>query len=726
MNRILLGITALLSSVYYTNAQHQFNPENARAGETVEYCHQHVVMERLRVSNPEAYQQMMADREILNEAARNYTPEKAGVVYTIPVVFHILHNGGVENISNEQVYDQVRLLNEHFRRQNASADNVQAPFQGMPTDAEIEFKLATIAPNGQCFNGITRTQSPLTVEGAGGGQGQLNAVFNGNDVYQGTWPHNKYLNIVVAKEIGGAAGYTQYPNNWGTGSNSIWILHNYVGSIGTANPQTSTALTHEVGHWLNLSHTWGDNNNPGNASSCSQDDHVLDTPLCIGVTSCNVNANTCNDATSSLSSWSTDVVDNVENYMDYSYCSKMFTPGQVARMRAAITSSVGGRNNIWTASNLAAVGAIENPPLCKADFIAEKRVVCKGSTVQFNDMSYNTVSGWNWSFPGGSPSASTDQNPTVTYNTPGVYSVTLTATDAGNSKTETKSAYIVVLADPSTLPFYESFEAYNTLQDAQDKWFLEDNGNNVKFELTNTAAYTGTKSVVLKNTNQATGSIDDLISAPVDLSGESIGNVTLSFRYSYRKKAAGNNDYLKVYMSSNCGDSWSMKKLYNASTMTNGTVASNWVPSSQADWKTAHIPFDNTSYSSYLVENFRYKFSFEGNGGNNFYLDDINIYNGAPSDDIVVGIEDVAGLEGVTLFPNPNEGEMHVSFSLETAQKVELYIMDISGKVLKSTTINGNVGENVVFLSNAEFAAGLYMVQLKTTNSNKTLQFIKK
>src|SRR5690606_23221017 len=120
-----------------TNAQHQFNPENARAGETVEYCHQHVVMERLRVSNPEAYQQMMADREILNEAARNYTPEKAGVVYTIPVVFHILHNGGIENISNEQVYDQVRLLNEHFRRQNASADNVQAPFQGMPTDAEI-------------------------------------------------------------------------------------------------------------------------------------------------------------------------------------------------------------------------------------------------------------------------------------------------------------------------------------------------------------------------------------------------------------------------------------------------------------------------------------------------------------------------------------------------------------------------------------------------------------
>lgn len=732
MNRIIIGVASLLLSVNFASAQHVFNPQNARDGETVEYCHQHVKLEQLRLTNPAAYQQMMADQEALNEAARNYTPEKSGVVYTIPVVFHILHDNGTENITNEQVFDAVAILNRDFRRLNADADLVQTPFQGMPADAEIEFKLATIAPNGACFNGITRTQSPYTVEGSGGGTQQLQTIFNSNDVYQGTWAHNKYLNIVVAKEIGGAAGYTQYPNNgWGNAvfSNSIWILHNYVGSIGTGSVTASRALTHEVGHWLNLSHTWGDNNNPGNASSCSQDDHVQDTPLCIGVTSCSLFANTCDDTNdpNNYSSWATDVVDNVENYMDYSYCSKMYTPGQVARMRAAITSTTGGRNNIWTTANLNAVGAIDNPPLCKAEFQADKKVICAGETVQFTDLSYNTVSGWTWTFQGGTPATSTSENPTVVYSTPGTYQVVLTATNAGVTRTETKTSYITVLAQPSGLPFHEGFENYTTLADAQGKWFVDNQGNNDKFEVTTTAAYTGSKSVKLANFNQAAGNLDELISSSVNLSGQALNDVTLSFRYAYRKKATANNDYLKIYMTSDCGNAWQMKKLFNASTMTTGNVTSTWTPSGQADWKTVHIPFDNTSYTQYLVDNFRYKFSFEGNGGNNFFLDDINIYNGAPSDEIVLlGLDDVEGLKDITLYPNPNDGEVNVSFSLDNAQKVTLTIMDISGKELKSTVINGNTGDNVVLLSNTDFASGVYFVQLKTASSNKTLQFIKK
>ena len=132
-------------------------------------------------------------------------------------------------------------------------------------------------------------------------------------------------------------------------TNGIWILHDYVGSIGTGTTGKSRALTHEVGHWLNLDHLWGPNNNPGNSSSCSDDDGVDDTPRCIGVTSCNLTANTCsNDAVDGY--WNTDVVDNVENFMEYSYCSKMFTNDQRSRMRAAITSNI--RNNLWQPSNL--------------------------------------------------------------------------------------------------------------------------------------------------------------------------------------------------------------------------------------------------------------------------------------------------------------------------------------------------------------------------------------
>ncbi len=111
---------------------------------------------------------------------------------------------------------------------------------------------------------------------------------------------------------------------------------------------SSRALTHEVGHWLNLEHLWGPNNNPGTGSSCSSDDYVDDTPRCIGVTSCNLNSNSCsNDVIDGY--WNSDVVDNVENYMEYSSCNKMFTNGQKNRMRAAMVSSIG--TSIWTTNN---------------------------------------------------------------------------------------------------------------------------------------------------------------------------------------------------------------------------------------------------------------------------------------------------------------------------------------------------------------------------------------
>ncbi len=715
MNRLLLGISALLFSAGIVTGQHTFNPQNAREGEKVEYCHQHVKLEEIRVNDPALYQQIMADQATLEAHTKNYVPEKSETVYTIPVVFHVLHNGGAENISDEQIHDAVAILNRDYRLLNADANNVHADFQGIPADVYIEFKLATIAPNGACFKGITRTQTPLT--NSSSGWQQLNAAFNNNDVYQGNWSHEKYLNIIVAENIGGAAGYTMYPNNGGTMSNSIFILHNYLGSIGTGAVQLSRALTHEVGHWLNLSHTWGDTNNPGVACG---DDGVPDTPITKGFTSCPSGnaAKVCDP----------NIVENYENYMDYSYCSKMFTPGQVTRMRAAIVSSTGGRNQIWTTSNLNSVGAIDNPPLCKADFSTPKRVICVGETVQFNDESYNTVNGWSWSFPGGTPATSTSENPSVTYNTPGTYQVSLTASNGGSTQNETKTGYIIVVSPEPNLPFHEGFESYTTMADAGTRFFVESLGNSTAFEVTNTAGHTGAKSARLNNFSQTAGNIDNLVSGTVDLSNETINNLTFSYRYAHRKKATANAEHLKVYFSPDCGSTWALRTLPAVSSLSSSpVVASAWTPASSADWKTVHIPFNTVAFNSYLTENFRFKFEFTADGGNNVYIDDINIYRGAPSDDVVLGLADnTEALNGVTLFPNPNDGEVQVSFSLENAQMVTLRVMDISGKELKATTIQANVGENVILMDNSDFASGMYFIQLATSNANKTLQFIKK
>jgi len=316
------------------------------------------------------------------------------VIYKIPVVFHILHNEGAENISDEQIYDAISLLNRDFRKQNPDTASVHADFQDMPSDIEIEFVLATKSPNGQCFKGITRTSSVLSVQGDDGSS-QVNAIVSGNDVYNGTWAGNKYLNIFVCGDIGGAAGYTFNPGGWNATSmtNGIWLLHSYTGSIGTSSVGTSRTLTHEVGHWLNLSHTWGGDNNPNQASSCSQDDQVQDTPLCKGVTSCNMNSNGC-DGDNSY--WGFDIRDNVENYMDYSYCSKMYTEGQKTRMRAALQVQNTGRKNLWQTSNLNATGATGVMVLCKAQFDANRTTICSGDVVQLTDDSYNAVSTWDW------------------------------------------------------------------------------------------------------------------------------------------------------------------------------------------------------------------------------------------------------------------------------------------------------------------------------------------
>ena len=727
----LLGISLLSATWSFAQQQnHVLDKDNMREGEHVEYCSSHKKMAELR-KDPK----MLALINAAQEEAQNQSKSKGennttkGTVYKIPVVFHILHANGTENISKEQIADAVAILNRDYRLLNTDANNVQAPFQGMPTDVELEFELAKKAPNGACFAGITRTVTALTNDGSSG-QAQVNAVIAGNDIFQGVWPHTKYLNIYVAADIGGAAGYTFNPmggTNASAGNmffNGIFMLDTYTGSIGTSNVGASRALTHEVGHWLNLSHTWGDDNNPGNAGSCSQDDHVQDTPICIGVTSCSLSSNTCDDTNdpNNFSSWATNVVDNVENYMDYSYCSKMFTQGQVTRMRNSITSSTAGRNQLTTVSNHNATGINSTPTLCTAKFSTPRTVICAGESITFTDESYNAATGWNWTLTGASPASSTQQNPTVTYNTPGTYAVQLQATDGTNNSTSNLPAYITVLPAGSNLPFYESFEGTMTL--SSPKWFVSNAGGQA-WAITNTAAKTGTNSVKITNFGETSGQVDELMSGPIDLSSITSGTgVTMSFRYAYRKRISTNTDVLKVFASDDCGDIWDIRRTLTASTMSGtNTATSVWTPTA-ADWVTVHVTNITTSYWN---DNFRCKLQMTSGGGNNIYVDDINIYSGAPSETpVTAGLEDLGTVANINLFPNPADNEVQVSFSSQTANEITFYVTDLTGKSLQQHVIHANEGNNLVSIATETLSAGTYLIRMVDGTSQKTLTFMKK
>lgn len=714
----LLAISAIGIVKAQTTPNRVLDKSNMRDGEDVEYCITHKKMAEL-LADP-AYAKQYAKEKAEFEAMMN-SMDKSGsekaIEYTIPVVFHVLHNGGSENISKEQIMSALAILNRDYAMLNADTATVQAPFQSIRARADIKFELATKAPNGACFSGITRTVSPLTFDGSDG-SAQINAIVAGNDVYQGNWPGNKYMNVYICAEIGGAAGYTMLPAGWSASSmqNGIFILNTYLGNIGTSSEFSSRALTHEVGHWLNLDHVWGGNNNPGSAG-CGGTDNVNDTPATQGSQSCNLAANTCS---TDNAYWGFDQIDNVENYMDYSYCSKMFTAGQVARMRAAIVVASTGRANVISASNLSAVGAGATPVLCQAKFSTPKLQVCTGETVNFTDESFNAVSGWSWSFPSGSPATATSQNASTVWNTPGTYTVTLTATDGSTTDDYTMS--IVVLPNNETLPFYESFEGMSNFN-GSTRWFVETPGNTTAWTVTNTAGNTGTNSAKLANFGATEGAIDNLISGQVDLSGITAPEATFSFRYAYRKRSSTNTDQLKVYFTNDCAETWNVRKTLSSTTMTQGaTAASAWTPTA-ANWVTVHV---TNMTSAYWVENFRFKFEFKAGGGNNIYIDDINIYEGPESDAVVVGLDELTSINGVILYPNPADNELNVKFNATASQAMHVVITDITGKIVQTHAIQAVQGENMVFISTEQLAAGSYFVNLTEGTASFTLPFVVK
>ena len=633
-------------------------------------------------------------KQVLLEMLKN-PAQKRGTIYKIPVVFHVLHSDGSENISRAQILDQITILNKDFRLQNSDAANVHPEFKNEPADVEIEFVLATKAPNGTCFSGITRTYSATSVTD---GATQVDLIKSGNDVFKGEWTGNKYLNIFVSTNLNGPAGYAYKPYGNGNSMESgIYILHRYIGSIGTGSAFTSRALTHEVGHWLNLDHTWGPNNNPGEASSCDTDDDVLDTPNCIGDKSiCNLDDKYCGPRA------------NVENFMEYSYCSKMFTQGQVDRMRAALLSTIGGRNKMISPSNLTAVGA-NFMSICKVDFTSNNSQICEGGQVFFTDASYNSPVSWNWTFPGGTPSSSKIQNPTVTYNTKGDYNVTLTVSDGTNSKSITKTNFVKVISDRRILPFIETFSSYSTLSNASF-WSSSNVGNNQSFQIYTGAGYSDNSCLKLANFLENTVSTDELTSNAIDLSKiTNQGLITLTFRYAYRKKNSTNSEVLRVAMSGDCGSNWNIRKTLSGANLSSLVSTSDWTPSSISDWTTVHVTNIN---STYWNANTRIRFSFDGSGGNNFFLDDINVYPSGPSTTLFLGIDELKNSSEISVFPNPTDEELSLEFHLNSQQIVQYEIVDILGKPIFNNSIQAAGGNNLIFIPTNNLGVGSYFIKL--------------
>ncbi len=630
----------------------------------------------------------------LEVETKNYKKnlQKDDEILTIPVVFHIVHFNGPENISNGQIESAVEVLNEDFNAGNPDIFNVSSTFAGFVADVSIEFKLAQLDPNGNCTNGITRTASNQTFMGG-----------DGIKEIAPSWGRESYLNVWICANIGdGVAGYAYLPSSvngpFGALVDGILIQSEYVGRIGTGSPALSHALSHEVGHWLNLLHTWGNGNQPGLSSNCGGDDNVSDTPNTIGWTSCEIDGVTCG------------TTDNVENFMDYSYCYKMFSIGQKNRMRAALLSSTAQRNQLTSENNLIETGVNSNPIICEADFSKSiNESICEGRSITFSDQSFNGPTTWQWSFPGGTPATSTLENPTVVYETEGDYSVSLSVSNNASSADITKVDFInVIPLGEGQLPFSESFESFSGNDLTDENWYAAGfEGDVVKWELRENVGYTGSKSLYLHGRANSAPTAENLFSPTYDLTGLS-ENAVLRFKYAHAKRNNQSADQLRVYVSLNCGQTWLVRASYNADQLPtiDNNVGGEFTPTNQEQWR--EVTIDNLS-SIFFNESFRVRFEFESAEGNNIYIDDINIF-----DSTTLGVDAIDVVRNLNIFPNPTSNSSSIIYTLTESAEIGFDVLDISGRVIQRDVMRRKpAGEHRSEVDLSSYVNGIYFVRLR-------------
>lgn len=624
--------------------------------------------------------------------------ERSNDVRIIPVVFHVLHQGGSENISYAQIEDQVRILNEDYRRTNADTVNTREIFKPVAADAKVEFRLAKLDPQGNCTDGVVRIWSPLTE----------NAPESIKSLSY--WNSNRYFNVWVVSSIendgpGFIVGYAQFPGFGAAQTDGVVIRSDYVGDIGTAAGSKGRAMAHEVGHWLGLFHTF----QGGCSGGIFGGDGVDDTPPVIdgGNPGCPLNANTCNTD-------NPDLIDQVENYMDYTSgsCQNMLTLGQKDIIDASLN---GPRSQIHSAGNLSFTG-VDNPNevACQpyAFFYADETLVCAGQDITFTDGSYNgEVTSYDWVLTGATPSQSGDANPTVVYDNPGEYSVTLNVSNAQGGDSYSQTNYITVLPGTAEINSYFSFEGFE--ETVEDYLILSD-GFGSTWEETNTS-FTDDRGIYLNNfSGNPLGSQDEFQLPSVNLTN--MNDPDLFFRVAYKQRTGGAADNLRVYASRDCGESWSLR--YNktgASLATvSGTQGSPFTPNSNADWELVNVNLSIFQDDEHVL----IKFRGTSDEGNNIYIDDIQISG-------PLGIkEENAGFE-FNIGPNPMATSSLVNLQVANAGDYSVSLTDVTGKLI-ATIYNGELsfGSHQFAIERQSIKAGIYLIQVDNGQGRRVQKLI--
>jgi len=542
------------------------------------------------------------------------------VIYKIPVIVHVVHNGQAigsgENISAAQVNSQIEVLNEDFRKKLGTPGYNTHP---AGADMEIEFYPAIYDPSGKLLPepGIDRINGGRT-------------SWEGTDIQnslkpQTIWNPNQYFNVWTVR-FGGSysniLGYAQFPSlsnlsglnlNGGLSTtDGVVCRFDAFGRVGNVSPSFNKGrtMTHEVGHWLGLRHIWGDVNNCNHPQ-----DYCDDTPPVFDKNYGCTAKNTCITSPN-------DAPDMIENYMDYSNdaCMNIFTLNQKARMRAVL--EVSPRRKELLNSN---IQVATDKPLVFFD--ADKETICSGTTIFFKDESKNSPTTWQWDFFNASGTivgTFFSQNPALTFNTPGIYDVRLIASNTAGKDTLLKPNYISVLSNTlTTLPFNETVES-TTTSSVLPGWIIFNPDKDKSWQIAGnvSANGVGTRSIVFDNYDPSVdlaGKIDALMSTKLNLATSQ--HLQVSFDVAYAQYDNDYNDTLALYYSTDCGATFTPFWFKGGKDLATAANTTNAFAPTTTQWRTEKISltFLNGNSSVYLA------FANISGWGNRLFIDNIKL-----------------------------------------------------------------------------------------------------
>lgn len=657
-------------------------------------CGTESAYEARKKANPE----LRKAEERANKLAEQYKNQRNkredGETVIIPVVVHVLHNGGDAKLDQERVKVAINRLNLDFQLANSDTSTVSEMYKDRIADFNYKFELVNKGPDGNCTNGITYNRTDLT-----DGDLWLNNLtqFTNEVPY---WNPENYLNIWTVEEIfttertSVIAGQANFP--WDQrGADGIIIRSDQL-------EKSDRTLTHEAGHYVGLFHPF--------QGGCSSDgDRVDDTPLVEdrdGIIPCD-GRNTCGGDP-----------DLLTNYMDYTECGAMFTQGQKVRAETYIQEPF--RGQLVSESNLAKRGLRETnkPPKIKS-VNSNKSFIYTCEKVKLNfdyaqecnngELNFGTPDNIQWEFEGGNPMTSKSFNPVVSYDKPGTYKVSLKISNQFGQDEVVKTRLINVLGSEQILSnaFLKGLEE----EDIGSLGIVNlPNQNNLEWKRTTKASAAGEASLFLDNFDTRNDQEVEFRLPLLDLSESRNPNLQFDIAYAYKNQNA--NDNLEVFYSTDCGSTWTLaKKFFNFMIKTSDNENEPFFPENESQWQTEEI---NLPSASKVLVRFKWTTS---KGGNNAFMDNFR-YNWN------VGRETITPKKQgkkISIYPNPTSGPFKIVNNGERFEAQLRIVNSVGKQVYQKSNVTLKQSNDKSFTPNDLNlkSEGIYYVSL--TNSQKTI-----